>query len=92
MSAHILFFYNNREFERFSYEHPDLIENRIRYWLGKRHGRLHDIESIFVLPDTSHDYVHLVEEMQKEEREYAERLHQQEERATYERLKKKFEG
>lgn len=90
MKAYIYFIYT-REPAACRETTLETVEQDIRYWLGKSPG-IHEIEDIIVLPESDKkDWMKVREAMLEEEAAYEAKQLEQEERATFERLKAKFQ-
>lgn len=68
----------------------ETAEKDIRYWLGKSPGT-HGIVDVLVVPEPRTDWMAVVAKYYQEESDAEMERRELEERANYERLKKKFE-
>jgi len=69
-------------------------EQDIRYWLGKSPGIYRDeLVDILVIPETVPGgwMKKIIDKIEREERAYEAKMHQEAERLEYQRLKSKFE-
>lgn len=91
MKATVYFMYQSEPVFDFTCENTTKeIEGAIAYWIGKSPG-MYEIEKILVIPDDQEkDWMYVIQNKRDEEAAYRDKNQEEEEKATFERLKKKF--